>query len=78
MLVLGRDLVDPFTEFWETVSHELPVDSDAVERGLSSVYGDQGIESFRNVTPYSDTGLAMPALDVASGRRPSPTMWPMS
>ena len=44
MQVLGRDLVDPFTEFWEAVSHELPVDSDAIECGLSSVFGDQGLE----------------------------------
>ena len=44
MQVLGRDLVDPFTEFWEAVSHELPVDSDAIERGLSSVFGDQGVD----------------------------------
>ena len=44
MQVLGRDLVDPFTEYWEAVSRELPVDPDAIERGLSSVFGDQGVE----------------------------------
>ena len=44
MNVIGRELVDPFTEFWEMVSHELPVESDAIERGLSSVFGDQGVE----------------------------------
>ncbi len=44
MRVLGRELVDPFTEFWESVSHELSVDSDAIERGLSTVFGDQGVE----------------------------------
>ena len=44
MQVLGREIVDPFTEFWDSVSHELPVDSDAIERGLSTVFGDQGVE----------------------------------
>ena len=44
MQALGRNLVDPFTEFWEAVSHELPVNCDAIERGLSSVFGDQGVE----------------------------------
>ena len=44
MQVLGRELVDPFTEYWESVSQELPVDSDAIERGLSTVFGDQGVE----------------------------------
>ncbi len=51
MRVLGRDLVDPFTEFWEAVSHELPVDSDSIERGLSSVFGDQGVEFAGTATP---------------------------
>ena len=50
MRVLGRELVDPFTEFWEAVSHELPADSDAIERGLSSVFGDQGVE-FSGASP---------------------------
>ena len=44
MQVLGRELVDPFTEFWESVTHELPVDADAIERGLTPVFGDQGVE----------------------------------
>lgn len=44
MKVLGQELVDPFTEFWEMVSHELPVDADAIDRGLSTVFGDQGVE----------------------------------
>ena len=44
MQVLGRELVHPFSKFWETVSDELPVDSDAIERGLSTVFGDQGVE----------------------------------
>ena len=44
MRVLGRDLVDAFTEFWESVSRELPVDAGAIERGLSAVFGDQGVE----------------------------------
>ena len=44
MQVLGRELVDPFTRYWESVSHELPVDADAIERGLEPVFGDQGVE----------------------------------
>ncbi len=44
MQVLGRELVDPFTEFWESVSHELAVEGDAIERGLSAVFGDQGVD----------------------------------
>ncbi len=44
MQVLGRELVDPFTEFWESVSQELKVDPDAIERGLGTVFGDQGVE----------------------------------
>ena len=60
MRVLGRDLVDPFTEFWEAVSHELPVESDAIERGLSSVFGDQSVDISSSVTSYSDTGPTMP------------------
>ena len=44
MEVLGRELVDPFTEFWESVSHEIPVEAEAIERGLSPVFGDQGVE----------------------------------
>ena len=51
MQVLGRDLVDPFTEYWEAVSHELPVDPDAIERGLSSVFGDQGVEFSASAMP---------------------------
>ncbi len=44
MQVLGRELVHPFSEFWAAVSYELPVDSDAIERGLGTVFGDQGVE----------------------------------
>ena len=62
MRVLGRDLVDPFDEFWETVSHELPVESGDIERGLSSVFGDQGIEFSAPATPR---WMALPDDDLA-------------
>ena len=51
MQVLGRHLVDPFTEYWEAVSHELPVGPDAIERGLSSVFDDQGVEFSASAMP---------------------------
>ena len=44
MRVLRRELVDPFDAFWRTFSPELPVAADEIERGLSSVFGDQGVE----------------------------------
>ena len=62
MQVLGRDLVDPFTEYWEAVSHELPVDPDAIERGLSSVFGDQGVEFS---TPVMPRWMSLPDDDLA-------------
>ena len=62
MRVLGRNLVDPFTEFWEAVSRELPVDSDAIERGLSSVFGDQGVE-FSG--PHAPRWMSLPDDDLA-------------
>lgn len=62
MRVLGRDLVDPFTEYWEAVSHELPVDPDEIERGLSSVFGDQGVEFS---TPAMPRWMSLPDDDLA-------------
>ena len=62
MRVLGRDLVDPFTEYWEAISHELPVDPDEIERGLSSVFGDQGVEFF---TPAMPRWMSLPDDDLA-------------
>lgn len=62
MQVLGRDLVDPFTEYWEAVSDDLPVDPDAIERGLSSVFGDQGVE---NSAPAMPRWMSLPDDDLA-------------
>lgn len=62
MRVLGRDLVDPFSEFWKAVSHELPVESNDIERGLSSVFGDQGIEFS---APAMPRWMALPDDDLA-------------
>ena len=44
MRVLGRQLVDPFGKFWNAFTSEMPVSADEVERGLASVFGDQGVE----------------------------------
>ena len=44
MRVLNRQLIPPFPEFWDAFASELPVGADEVERGLASVFGDQGVE----------------------------------
>ena len=51
MNVLGRPLVEPFPRFWRTFSHDLDVTSEEIERGLSSVFGDQGVDSMGTDTP---------------------------
>ena len=51
MNVLGRPLVEPFPRFWRTFSHDLDVTSEEIERGLSSVFGDQGVDSMGTATP---------------------------
>ena len=44
MRVMRRELVDPFDAYWRAFSPELPVAADEIEWGLSSVFGDQGVE----------------------------------
>ena len=51
MNVLDRPLVEPFPRFWRTFSHDLDVTSEEIERGLISVFGDQGVDSMETVTP---------------------------
>lgn len=44
MKVLGRDLPQPFDEFWEQFQSEIPVPVEHVEAGHSIVFGDQGYD----------------------------------
>ena len=62
MRVLGRELVDPFTEFWEEYSPELPVVESDVEKGLSTVFGDQGSDA---TAPYEPRWMSLPDDDLA-------------
>ena len=62
MRVLGRELADPFTEFWQEVSPELQVGADDIERGLSSVFGDQGADA---IAPYEPRWMSLPDDDLA-------------
>ena len=62
MRVLGRELADPFSEFWDEVSPELGVGAGDIERGLSSVFGDQGADA---TTPYAPRWLSLPDDDLA-------------
>ena len=51
MNVLGRPLVEPFPSFWRAFSHDLDVTPEEIERGLSSVFGDQGVDAMSPATP---------------------------
>ena len=62
MNVLGRKLVDPFTEFWRTVSPEISIDSEEIAEGRSSVFGDQG---FDVTAPYQPRWMSLPDSDLA-------------
>ena len=62
MKALGRELVDPFTEFWDEVSPELGVGADEIERGLSSVFGDQGADA---TAPFEPRWMSLPDDDLA-------------
>ena len=62
MNVLGRPLVEPFPKFWRTFSHDLDVTSEEIERGLSSVFGDQGVDSMGTATPR---WMSLPGDDLA-------------
>ena len=62
MRVLGRELADPFTEFWEELAPELPVVARDVEEGLSTVFGDQGADA---TAPYHPRWMSLPDDDLA-------------
>ena len=62
MKVLGRELVDPFGEFWDEVSAELSVNADQIESGLSGVFGDQGVDV---TAPYPPRWMSLPDDDLA-------------
>ena len=62
MNVLGRTLVEPFPRFWRTFSHDLDVTSEEIERGLRSVFGDQGADSIGAAAPR---WMSLPDNDLA-------------
>ena len=62
MKVLGRELADPFTEFWEEFSPELTVAESDIENGLSTVFGDQGADA---TAPYEPRWMSLPDDDLA-------------
>ena len=51
MKVLGRELADPFMEFWEELASELSVSEEDIEMGLSTVFGDQGADAVAHDGP---------------------------
>ena len=62
MKVLGRELVDPFSRFWEEFSPELAVTADQIENGLGTVFGDQGADA---TAPYEPRWMSLPDDDLA-------------
>ncbi|MCY4654010.1 MAG: hypothetical protein OXC95_12710 [Dehalococcoidia bacterium] len=62
MRVLGRELADPFTEFWQQLAPELPFVEKDVEEGLSAVFGDQGADA---TAPYEPRWMSLPDDDLA-------------
>ncbi len=62
MKALGRELADPFSEFWDAFWPELPVGAGEIERGLSSVFGDQGADA---TAPFEPRWLSLPDDDLA-------------
>ena len=62
MKVLGRELADPFTEFWEELASELSVVEEDIEMGLSTVFGDQGADA---VAPDGPRWMSLPDDDLA-------------
>ena len=62
MKVLGRELVEPFSRFWEEFSPELPVSENEIEEGLGTVFGDQGADA---TAPYEPRWMSLPDDDLA-------------
>lgn len=62
MRVLGRGLVEPFSAFWEAYEAEVGVDTEHLERGLSTVFGDQGAEL---AAPNPPRWMSLPDDDLA-------------
>ena len=60
--MLGRDLIDPFDEFWKTFAVEIPVDAEMMSSGDSAVFGDQGADL---TAPYPPTWMSLPDSDLA-------------
>lgn len=51
MRVAGRELVAPFDSFWEHFRAEIPVVTEHIEEGHSSVFGLQGVDVLAPQTP---------------------------
>ena len=62
MKVLGRELADSFSRFWEEFSPEIAVSADEIEMGLSTVFGDQGADA---IAPYEPRWMSLPDDDLA-------------
>jgi len=60
--VLGRELVDPFDSFWETLGPEVPVAGEQIEEGGSAVFGDQGADV---TAPKKPSWASLPDDDLA-------------
>ena len=55
-------MVQPFEDFWQTVSPELDVSRAAIERGSSAVFGDQGADL---TAPRPPPWMSLPDDDLA-------------
>ena len=62
MKVLGRNLVDPFPEFWSDIEDDLFITYYDVTSGSEEVFGDQHFDSGSSVTPR---WLTLPDEDLA-------------
>jgi len=60
--VLGRNLVDPFSEFWSDIEEDLFISYDEVKNGSEKVFGDQYFDLGSSPNPR---WLALPDDDLA-------------
>lgn len=62
MKVLGRNLVDPFSEFWNDIEEDLSISYNEIKSGSEKVFGDQ---YFDPKTPVRPRWLILPDHDLA-------------
>ena len=62
MRVLGRELVDPFNQFWQQVGYEALVTVEQIEEGVSAIFGDQGADV---TSPEKPLWASLPDDDLA-------------